>query len=356
VAHLRNHWAYVVETIHHNKIDVLIIPETQAYSVEDIAAMAKHANLTFFHVARTKNLADVKRRRSAPISRRPRQPKPRDAAPLHNNNNNNKSKPHDRPRPAAAAQSFSPVGGGVGILVRQGLDVERGEFCEKGGLSVYGESPGGSRFAVIGLYLPPASSRRCAWREPILQWAGSLYDRLDQTFDLVVIGGDLNFHYLRGPNNDRHVAPDVVKALSLLRHQDLSDSDEEWRPRASARGRGGRSRRQQAATTIPADTRRLHSLCAERDIRPTAGVFATRPAETTSRSGANSEHKAESDYLLANTNKLFFWPLLPAPWDEAIAEGPGTHRLVACKFALPPPRQKKALPPPLLAALRAASS
>ena len=344
------------------KIDVLVVAETNLTSSAEVVAMANVAGLTFVHAARSKTAEGVKPRRVA-INRRPRA---KAAAAADDSDSNGSSTPPPTPPPskrkkkrdkkeqqrAAAATSTTgelrAVGGGVGILARAGISITRSSFCIKGGISISGETREGSCFGVIGLYLPPPSSRRSDWREDILSWATLEYEHLEKTLELVVIAGDLNCPWLN-PNGDRHVDPEAA-APSCVRSNE-SDSDGEWRP-----GKNNKKQRRKAPAraTAGTDTRRLYTFCGNLNLQPMLGIFATRPAVTTSRSGSNDEHRSESDYILANISKLFFWPLLVDPWDDVIAEGAGVHRLVGCTFVLPPPQLRKdaatisdaAAPPP----------
>ena len=120
----------------------------------------------------------------------------------------------ERPFDAAEGGDGGPayarrVGGGLAVLVRHGLAVRVDAHDRRGAIALRVSRRGFHPVAVIGAYLPPLTSaasrvRRVHWRGPLLGFVANAYRRLSLALgtDSVLIAGDLNWHWGKGPRGD----------------------------------------------------------------------------------------------------------------------------------------------------------
>ncbi len=157
---LENHAPEIFELLTSGTFDVIVSPETRITSTWTLQAMARPLGITVKHLARQRHTSDL-----AP-SGVAAGPSP---APL------------SRVSAKNLMGSNSP-GGGVAILSRPGVSLTSLRHDPRGALSVCGTNAAGCPFAIIGVYVPPATSGRKEWRAPLLAWIGQEYKRLRPLF------------------------------------------------------------------------------------------------------------------------------------------------------------------------------
>ena len=195
-------------------------------------------------------------------------------------------------------RTHAPSSGGVGVAtLNRGLTMTLIGHTPLGGIAVRISDRRGQHepLFLVAVYVPPTSSTRADDREPLLDWAFSMYSRLTAAgHNNVAVVGDFN-----------------TRPSGIRGH--YSDDKSESKSRTE-RAFGERCR--------------VHRVC------PTHGRSKSRPAPTTSRQITlrDGEGTAEVDYILTSTHSTFATPLQPPPWGPS---GHGaTHRAVVFRASL----------------------
>ena len=195
-------------------------------------------------------------------------------------------------------RTHAPSSGGVGVAnLNHGLTITIIGHTVLGGLAVRITDRHGQYdpLYLVAVYVPPTSSTRADDREPLLDWAFSMYARLTAAgHHNIAIVGDFNTR----PSGIRgHYSDD--KSVSKTHTE-----------------------------------RTLGKRCRASRVTPIHGRTKRNPAPTTSRQITlrDGEGTAEVDYAFASTNSSFATPLQPPPWGPS---GHGaTHRAVVFRVSL----------------------
>ena len=214
-------------------------------------------------------------------------------------------------RPFSRHDSTHAPGGGVGFIAVNSRSVFliRLSAYPKGALSVLATSRRG-HVAIIGVYLPPKSSRYAHYAPDIMTWVRGEYARLSDLGHRVVVVGDFNRGY-GVPDGSGRLADD----------------------KRTSRGQS-----------------EMLALCQAVDISPLHGRVALARRTSLPIAGVNLDdvgsRGAESDYFLASTDLQpnDYTTDMPSSWVRP--DGVSHYLLTAGIIARPPLQRKSGDPPP----------
>lgn len=196
------------------------------------------------------------------------------------------------------------TGGGVAFASRADVIMERVAVDTRGGICVKLLKPNSRPIYIIGLYLPTRSSKRRAWRQPLLQWAR------EQTTHCIRLSGDPRCVVVCGDFNAQHGATADHATNAYINPKDNS-------ARGASRG--------------------LREWCASTHLLPSLGRPNAPIAYATSNRASGGGLPAENDYVMMHQSLRHGvdYRCLPPP-DQFTLEPEGhEHVMVAVELCVP---------------------